>query len=56
MLRVTDILLRNLVWAVVELDLRDSLISTHKDINLNNLIEKIRCCGISFKVKCQCKW
>ena len=47
MLRISDVLLRNLIWATVTLDsniTRDS--SKYRDI----LLEKIKGCGITFRV------
>ena len=45
MLRVTDVLIRNLVWAAVEQDHR------HKTSqNIIKLTEKIRGCGVTFRV------
>lgn len=45
MLRVTDILLRNLIWAMLHMDMRDN-----GETHLKALVDEIRSCGISFKV------
>lgn len=45
MLRVTDVLLRNLIWAMIHMDLRD-----RGDTHLKALVNEIKSCGISFKV------
>ena len=48
MLRVSDILLRNLIWAAVAEDGKDIVRTTSTTINL--LAEKIKACGITFRV------
>ena len=45
MLRITDVLIRNLVWAAVEQDDRHKT-SQH----ISKLTEKIEGCGVTFRV------
>ncbi len=45
MLRVTDILMRNLIWAMIYIDMKDK-----GESNLNRLVNEIRSCGVTFKV------
>ena len=45
MLRVTDILLRNLIWAMIYMDMRNK-----GESNLNKIVNEIRSCGLTFKV------
>ena len=50
MLRITDVLLRNLIWAMIAQD----IIECHHSrpaVYLNQLVESIRSCGVTFKVK-----
>ena len=51
MLRVTDVLIRNLVWAMIDLDLRSRHVGTEPTDNLEGLLDAIRRCGITFRVK-----
>ena len=46
MLRITDVLLRNLVWAMVQLDITNRT----DEVNISKLVLAIKLCGISFKV------
>ena len=49
MLRVTDVLIRNIIWAVVHKDLTE--VHQRKPAKyLETLVEKIKSCGITFKV------
>ena len=51
MLRITDVLLRNLVWAILAQD--SSHIPTSSaniPANLQELVELIRSCGVTFQV------
>lgn len=43
MLRVFDVLMRNLVWAMLS--------SSEKDIRLNRLLQAIHKCGVTFRVR-----
>lgn len=45
MLRIMDILIRNLVWAMLEKDLKEK-----GERHIRQLEDTIRSCGISFKV------
>ncbi len=45
MLHVTDILLRNLIWAMIYMDMRNK-----GESNLNKIVNEIRSCGVTFKV------
>ncbi len=50
MLRITDVLLRNLIWGMIAQD----IIECHHSrpaIFLNKVVESIRLCGVTFKVK-----
>ena len=47
MLRVTDVLLRNLIWAMIHNDLKKR---DGSSTNLNRLVHEITSCGITFKV------
>ena len=48
MLRITDILLHNLIWSM---ELLDSDAEDREETHLNAMIDAIRSCGISFAVK-----
>ena len=50
MLRVTDVLTRNLVWAMIDLDLRSRHVGTEPTDNLEGLLDAIHRCGITFRV------
>ncbi len=52
MLRVTDILIRNLVWAMIELDLKTHHMGS-TPVHLNRLLETISGCGLTFRVSHQ---
>ena len=49
MLRITDILLRNLIWAMIHMDLQNRHKGTPSS-HLDMLVESIRSCGVTFKV------
>ena len=48
MLRITDVLLRNLIWAMIQKDLRER---NNTKNHMEQLVLAIRSCGITFKVK-----
>ena len=48
MLHVIDVLIHNLVWAMIDLDLRNR--HTEPIDNLEGLLDAIRRCGITFRV------
>ncbi len=50
MLRVSDVLLRNLIWAMIYRDMEEQH-SQRPPQFLEEVIKKIRSCGISFRVK-----
>lgn len=47
MLRITDVLLRNLIYAAAS---KDSSVIQSNETTLNLLIQKIRDCGVTFHV------
>ena len=49
LLRITDVLLRNLIWAAVEKDGQDIMSKKTESVDL--LIETITNCGITFNVR-----
>ncbi len=49
MLRVTDILIRNLIWAMLQLDIKEKHLGRPQQF-LDKLINKIRMCGLTFRV------
>ena len=49
MLRVTDILIRNLVWAMLLLDMKEKQ-SRRQPQYIDKLLHTIRSCGITFNV------
>ncbi len=50
MLRVSDVLQRNLIWAMMYRDMEEEH-AQRPSKYLEELVNKIRSCGISFKVK-----
>ena len=48
MLRITDVLLRNLIWAMIQKDLQER--NNTRD-HMEQLVQAIQSCGITFKVR-----
>lgn len=48
MLRITDILIRNLIWLAIMEDGRNIMHASTEHIDL--LLEKVRECGVTFRV------
>ena len=48
MLRITDILMRNLIWGAANEDQKDILKESTEKMDL--LVEKVRACGVTFQV------
>ena len=48
-LRVTDILLSNVVWEVVYLDEVQNFQAAQKSLYLENIVKIIKYCGLSFE-------
>ncbi len=49
MLRVTDVLIRNMIWAMIHNDLRE-VQQRRQPQHLDKLVQRIRSCGITFSV------
>ncbi len=49
MLRVTDVLIRNLIWAMLHLDTKEQHQGKEAQF-VDRLLSKIRSCGITFRV------
>ena len=49
MLRVSDVLIRNLIWAMIERDIKEDHYSRSPQF-LDKLVDEIRKCGLTFRV------
>ncbi len=50
MLRVTDVLIRNLIWAMIDLDLKSHHMGV-TPVHLDRLLDSIRGCRLTFRVR-----
>ena len=50
MLRVTDVLLRNLVWAIISRDRKEAHCGPMRTASLDRLVDTIKSCGVYFRV------